>query len=116
MATLRTWTIFFLTCYESRSNLQLLAIDAAGVFSGIAFMLINVRVGLGWAHDGRPRLTGDPGSGTGIVLSWGVVSGTFGMQSVVVNVSNAVDGDRQSNSGATQSKFLGRGVLDENQK
>ncbi|KAK7058229.1 hypothetical protein R3P38DRAFT_1196589 [Favolaschia claudopus] len=47
-----TWTIFFFSSYLSKSNLQFIAIDCAPAITGIACMLIHVRIGLGWAHRG----------------------------------------------------------------
>ncbi|KAF9476886.1 hypothetical protein BDN70DRAFT_138739 [Pholiota conissans] len=44
------WTTFFFASYQSESNLQFIAVDCWPAMSGIAFMLINVRVGLGWAQ------------------------------------------------------------------
>ncbi|TFK37421.1 hypothetical protein BDQ12DRAFT_750907, partial [Crucibulum laeve] len=48
-----TWTIFFFISYLSKSKLQFIAGDVWSMISGISFMLINVRVGLGWAQSGR---------------------------------------------------------------
>ncbi|KAH9931470.1 uncharacterized protein B0H18DRAFT_872069 [Fomitopsis serialis] len=44
------YTIFFLVSYTTRSNLQYFCIDTICPVAGIAFMLINARVGLGWAQ------------------------------------------------------------------
>ncbi|KAL6306201.1 hypothetical protein BKA93DRAFT_775390, partial [Sparassis latifolia] len=46
------WTVLFIISYEtytSRNNLAFLVEDAWAPVSGIAFMLINIRVGLGYA-------------------------------------------------------------------
>ncbi|TFK33517.1 hypothetical protein BDQ12DRAFT_700743 [Crucibulum laeve] len=48
-----TWTTFFFISYLSKSNLQFIGADCWSVISGISFMLINVRVALGWAQSGR---------------------------------------------------------------
>ncbi|KAJ7495153.1 hypothetical protein FB451DRAFT_973509, partial [Mycena latifolia] len=52
------WTVyvpylFFAISYEHGSNLQFFAIDLAPAVVGIANMLIQVRVGLGWSNQGR---------------------------------------------------------------
>ncbi|KAK7058220.1 hypothetical protein R3P38DRAFT_2681330 [Favolaschia claudopus] len=47
-----TWSIFFFATYQSKSNLQFIAIDCLPAITGIACMLIHVRIGLGWAHQG----------------------------------------------------------------
>ncbi|KAH9934277.1 uncharacterized protein B0H18DRAFT_855057, partial [Fomitopsis serialis] len=44
----RSYTIFFFVSYEARSNIQYFCIDTLCPIAGIVFMLINVRVGLGW--------------------------------------------------------------------
>lgn len=36
--------------YESHSTVQFFTVDTIGQISAIATLLINVRVGLGWAH------------------------------------------------------------------
>ncbi|KAJ4469881.1 hypothetical protein J3R30DRAFT_3303297 [Lentinula aciculospora] len=43
------WTIFVFVTYLSGSNIQFLGSDIWPYSAGIAFMLINVRVSLGWA-------------------------------------------------------------------
>jgi hypothetical protein len=53
-----TWTIFFFATYQARSNVQYPAVDMWPQMSGIAFMLINVRVGLGWAMNGGSGVSG----------------------------------------------------------
>ncbi|KAF8213915.1 hypothetical protein K438DRAFT_1563866 [Mycena galopus ATCC 62051] len=45
-----TWTLFFLISYQTESNLQFIALDCWAAVTGIACMLIHVRVGLGWSH------------------------------------------------------------------
>ncbi|TFK25253.1 hypothetical protein FA15DRAFT_668625 [Coprinopsis marcescibilis] len=49
------WSMFSLVAYQTRSSLWCLAIDNAPAVSGIAFMLINVRVALG--RDINPQST-----------------------------------------------------------
>ncbi|TFK33662.1 hypothetical protein BDQ12DRAFT_614878 [Crucibulum laeve] len=46
-----SWTLFFMITYISGSNLQFPAVDASPAVVGIAFMLINIRVGLGWSDE-----------------------------------------------------------------
>ncbi|KAJ7600508.1 hypothetical protein C8J56DRAFT_767475 [Mycena floridula] len=45
-----TWTIAFIISYELRSNIQFPIIDIGPSIAGISFMLINLRIGLGWAQ------------------------------------------------------------------
>ena len=44
--------MFFFISYQSHSNLRFVAVDSWPAMSGISFMLINVRVGPGWAQSG----------------------------------------------------------------
>ena len=45
-----SWTLFFFITYIKKSIVNGLANDCFPPVSGIALMLITVRVGLGWAH------------------------------------------------------------------
>ncbi|RDX48183.1 hypothetical protein OH76DRAFT_680989 [Lentinus brumalis] len=45
-----SWTLFFFITYLTKSTVNALANDCFPPVSGIALMLITVRVGLGWAH------------------------------------------------------------------
>ncbi|KAF5350367.1 hypothetical protein D9757_011378 [Collybiopsis confluens] len=49
------WTIFVFVTYLSGSNLQFLGSDIWPYAAGISFMLINVRVSLGWAATSRQK-------------------------------------------------------------
>lgn len=44
------WNLVFLITYQTHNNVQFTAIDLWSSISGIAFMLINLRVSLGWAQ------------------------------------------------------------------
>ncbi|KAF9027348.1 hypothetical protein BDZ89DRAFT_987386 [Hymenopellis radicata] len=44
------WTLFFLITFLSQSSLEVFCLDTIGHVSTIATLLINVRVGLGWAQ------------------------------------------------------------------
>ncbi|PCH38135.1 hypothetical protein WOLCODRAFT_58976, partial [Wolfiporia cocos MD-104 SS10] len=48
-----SYVVFFFVCYQAGSNLQYIAVDTLCPVAGIAFMLINVRVGMGWAQQAR---------------------------------------------------------------
>lgn len=45
-----SYAIFFFVAYQVNSNIQYTAIDSLCPIAGIAFTMINVRVGLGWAQ------------------------------------------------------------------
>ena len=46
----RSWTILFTATLLAHSNVTLLFIDTLPAIAALSFMLINVRVGLGWAQ------------------------------------------------------------------
>ncbi|KAF6748249.1 hypothetical protein DFP72DRAFT_579351 [Ephemerocybe angulata] len=46
-----SWTIMFMAAYLASSNLAFLFIDTLPTITAISFMLINVRIGLGWAQN-----------------------------------------------------------------
>ncbi|EGN93493.1 hypothetical protein SERLA73DRAFT_97834 [Serpula lacrymans var. lacrymans S7.3] len=45
-----SWAVIYFACYESRTNFHATAQDIWCIISGISFLLIIVRVGMGWAH------------------------------------------------------------------
>ncbi|EGN92113.1 hypothetical protein SERLA73DRAFT_191601 [Serpula lacrymans var. lacrymans S7.3] len=51
------WTIFYFATYEAESNLHDFVQGTWGTISGIAFMLITVRVGLGWSSQTEQNMT-----------------------------------------------------------
>ncbi|TFK19654.1 hypothetical protein FA15DRAFT_674244 [Coprinopsis marcescibilis] len=46
-----SWTIMLMAAFLAGSNLVYVFADTISVITGISFMLINVRIGLGWAID-----------------------------------------------------------------
>ncbi|KAH9840937.1 uncharacterized protein C8Q71DRAFT_431702 [Rhodofomes roseus] len=52
------WNIFFVAVYLAKSNLNFTAVDVWCPVAGIANMLINVRVGMGWAGNDYPSRPG----------------------------------------------------------
>ncbi|KAH7904996.1 hypothetical protein BJ138DRAFT_1165566 [Hygrophoropsis aurantiaca] len=89
-----SWTIFFFASYQSHSNIQYPAVDIWCTASGISFMLINVRVGLGWAQQAHQNSS----SGAhGPVISQqsgdeGRTESLF-MRPLAVNITRVVDHD-----------------------
>ncbi|KAF8990611.1 hypothetical protein BDQ17DRAFT_1255653 [Cyathus striatus] len=97
-----SWTIFFFASYQSRSNLQFIAVDAWPAMSGIAFTLINVRVGLGWAQKAQSSTSNDRSVGQitsrlGDIRS-GVTGESYGMRPVAVKITQTVDKDSDYHS------------------
>lgn len=92
---LRSYTIFFLGTYEAKSNLQFFTIDTLCPIAGIAFMLINVRVGLGWAQRASAQTPS-----TGVTFGrGGSTSGTtntgnsYTMRPLAIDVTTAIHRD-----------------------
>ncbi|KAF8993888.1 hypothetical protein BDQ17DRAFT_1392511 [Cyathus striatus] len=112
-----SWTIFFFATYQSKSNLQFTAADGWSAMSGIAFMLINVRVGLGWARRATENSTsGGAYSTSAIAIASPVEQGraigsgnrresySYLMRPVTVNITTVVDTDKDYDSDHGPSK------------
>ena len=69
------WTIMFMGAYLSSSNLVYIFADTIPVITGISFMLINVRIGLGWAMDVSNSTSATAAQGTNNSLSFRPVTG-----------------------------------------
>ncbi|EED80156.1 predicted protein [Postia placenta Mad-698-R] len=63
------WNLVFLITYQTHNNVQFTAIDLWSSISGIAFMLINLRVSLGWAQQAILSSHSASYSGGGAVLT-----------------------------------------------
>jgi len=112
-ATIYTsYTIFFLGTYEAKSNLQFFTIDTLCPVAGIAFMLINVRVGLGWAQRASTDLESSANDGfrrSGVTHT----GPSFAMRPVTVEVTTAVHQDSGDDVEQSQDKAdygLGAGL------
>ncbi|CCM01517.1 uncharacterized protein FIBRA_03573 [Fibroporia radiculosa] len=84
------WTVFFLATYESGSNLQFVSIETLAMIAGISFMLINVRVGLGWEQRGLSTATGSKFVARSISSR---ALDSYSMQTMAVNISRVVERD-----------------------
>jgi hypothetical protein len=93
----RAWTAFFVATYQSQSNLQFIAIDCLSVISGIAFMLINVRVGLGWAQNSinTSQVNSSQHANSGGNRALSSSGDSYPMRPVAINIQHAVDTDHQ---------------------
>ncbi|KAF5371334.1 hypothetical protein D9758_004080 [Tetrapyrgos nigripes] len=47
------WTFGFFVSYEAHSNIQFIFVDSWAAIAGISFMLINVRLSLGWIRQSK---------------------------------------------------------------
>ncbi|KAK0447906.1 uncharacterized protein EV420DRAFT_1275981 [Desarmillaria tabescens] len=93
---LRTWTTLFMIIYLTKTNIQFNIVDFWPEAAGIAFSLINVRVGLGWAQKaGTSTLGGSLSSRSGSA------PGTeFPLCPLTINISQAMvkdSGECQTN-------------------
>ncbi|PBL02837.1 hypothetical protein ARMGADRAFT_1006162 [Armillaria gallica] len=86
-----SWTIFFTASYQSKSNLQFTAVDNWAEVAGIAFSLINVRVGLGWAQKAGPSYSS---AGSSIFRSnargGSAPTTEFPLRPLTINISQAM--------------------------
>lgn len=83
------WTILFFVTYHIRSNLQFTCSDTYCVIAGITFMLINVRVGMGWAQ----RAPNHSHSSSGAATSAEHGGRQIGMGPLAVNITRVVHRD-----------------------
>lgn len=97
------YTIFYFVSYQVRSNIQFTAIDTLCTVCGITFMLVNVRVGLGWAQ--RAQSSTNPSSHS----SSGSNATSFRMRPVAVNITRVVDETYDTRS--AQKIAVGESIL-----
>ncbi|KZT05791.1 uncharacterized protein LAESUDRAFT_655097 [Laetiporus sulphureus 93-53] len=100
------WTIFFLVTYETQSNLQFVTNETLPFVAGISFMLINVRVGMGWAQNGTATTS------TFVDTSGTSASGnqSFAMRPLAVNITSTVHKDHESDD--VPVKYFSHGSSD----
>ena len=82
----RSYTVFFFGTYEAENNIQYTAVDTLCPIAGIAFMMINVRVGLGWAQRAHPSLS----SGVSSRRHDQSFAQSYAMRPVAVDISKVV--------------------------
>ncbi|OSX67447.1 hypothetical protein POSPLADRAFT_1042660 [Postia placenta MAD-698-R-SB12] len=100
----RAYTIFYFLSYQLRSNIQYTAIDTLCTVCGITFMLVNVRVGLGWAQRAQ-----SPTSPSTRHSSSGSNMTSFRMRPVAVNITKVVDETYDTQS--AQKITVGESIL-----
>ncbi|PCH44196.1 hypothetical protein WOLCODRAFT_138818 [Wolfiporia cocos MD-104 SS10] len=79
------YVVVFFASYEAGSNLQYTFVDTLCQVAGIAFMMINVRVGLGWAQKAHATTT----SSTGITSRRNAEQ-SYAMRPVAVDITRVV--------------------------
>ena len=109
------WTILFFVTYHARSNLQYFASETYCAVAGITFMLIHVRVGLGWeqrAHSSNEAASVDLSIATTLRDSR---QHPYGSPRVAVNITRIVqhdDGYEQYESDVHSIKFAPNNISD----
>ncbi|KZT69231.1 hypothetical protein DAEQUDRAFT_765556 [Daedalea quercina L-15889] len=83
-----TAATFYFGCYQASSDIQYTAIDLQCAMAGIALMMINVRVGLGWAEQ-APH-SASPGTASRQPESNTHEEQPYPMCSLVIDVSKVV--------------------------
>ncbi|KZT04920.1 uncharacterized protein LAESUDRAFT_702874 [Laetiporus sulphureus 93-53] len=84
------WTIFYFVTIEVHSNLEYLVNNLTCPIVGIAFMLINVRVGLGWSRRGRQQ----PSQSTTLEAGHSQASGEpFRRPPLTINITRTIHRD-----------------------
>lgn len=78
--------MFFFGTYQAENNVQYVAVDTLCPIAGIAFMMINVRVGLGWAERAHSTLS----SGINSRRLEHSFTQSYGMRPVAVDISKVV--------------------------
>ncbi|PBK96039.1 hypothetical protein ARMGADRAFT_1052987 [Armillaria gallica] len=85
-----TWTILFMITYLTKTNIHFNFVDFWPAVAGIAFGLINVRVGLGWAQKAGTSSTLGGSSGS----RSGPAPGTeFPLRPLAINISQSMVND-----------------------
>lgn len=104
-----TWTIFFMITYLTKINIQFNTVDFWPEAAGIAFSLINVRIGLGWAQ--KAGIPSSLGGSSGFQSGRGSARGTeIPLHPLTINISQAIvkdSGESQTNDEALNSKSRG---------
>ncbi|KZT00807.1 uncharacterized protein LAESUDRAFT_527375 [Laetiporus sulphureus 93-53] len=84
-----SWNLIFFITYQVKSNIQFTTCDLWGVIAGISFMLINLRVSLGWAQKANQQTSSLPrlsAQGRSMVNEQG-----YAMRPLAVNITRVVN-------------------------
>ncbi|KAI0739701.1 hypothetical protein C8Q80DRAFT_198319 [Daedaleopsis nitida] len=100
------WAVMFLVLYTTNSALEVLGPGCGPAVIGVAFMLITVRVGLGWGHNSTPVTSGVETARFAIPgrsrVQFNTVENSFPMRSFAVEVhqTRTVDSERDADGSA----------------
>ncbi|CCM06131.1 uncharacterized protein FIBRA_08381 [Fibroporia radiculosa] len=92
------WAIFFLVTYEAGSNLQFLPNETICIVSGISFMLINVRVGMGWEQKAPQAIS----TFAAAPFTSKILNPSVTVQPTTVYISQAIECDDDGSRTTTQ--------------
>lgn len=88
------WSIVFFASLESKLNIQDAFLDIWAVIAGIAFMLINVRIGAGWgAYNKYPRSIGTVGTGQFLSRDEHPPPAVYEMSPVTIKMTRMTESD-----------------------
>ncbi|EED85568.1 predicted protein [Postia placenta Mad-698-R] len=96
-AVYTAYGLFYFGTYVARSNIQNFAIDMDSPVVGITFMMIIVRVGLGWADQPQPAAD---------LLGRSTAEQTFDMQPFEINVTQVIQHTRDASSSSKMGSEL----------
>jgi len=101
-----TWSILFVSIYESDTNVNFVFSDLWPVVAGIAFMLINVRVGAGWGKHNQYQSS----EGHSQIFAQGDSHRPLGyeMNPVAVVVTSVTEQDQRSTKDSKLEKTITR--------
>jgi len=86
-----SWALFFFFAYQTRSNLAFFAIDCLPTISGIAFLLIHVRVSLGWAQKASSPSISVSSGASSTQAKGRVQSELYATRPLAVNIQSVTD-------------------------
>ncbi|KAH9840964.1 uncharacterized protein C8Q71DRAFT_794946 [Rhodofomes roseus] len=87
-----TWTLIFFITYQTKTNVQFPIVDTWPAVSGISFMLINVRVGLGKSI-GTSQIDSRNASGTGSAAPGILGNRSYPLRPLTVEISQSTRRD-----------------------
>ena len=84
------YATFFFGCYQASSNLQYTTVDTVGAIAGISFMLINVRIGLGWAQQAPLSAASNNSVRAGATCT-AALGRPYALRPVAIDISTSAD-------------------------
>ncbi|PCH42396.1 hypothetical protein WOLCODRAFT_73087 [Wolfiporia cocos MD-104 SS10] len=111
-AALQTsWNLIFFVTYQAKSNIQFTTCDLWAQFCGISFMLINLRVALGWAQKASYQQSSTAPRLTTQQRTLGTESQGFAMRPLAVNITRVVNQEDDFGASIKKSEFESQGSI-----